>query len=75
MMTPVEGFLFTIMATPIIVAKIAVVGICIAFAYYVMLLIFGIDYQLKGGSLPLWAYIIKAHKQVKAKVNKHFGIK
>lgn len=54
--------------------KALVVGICIALAYFTMLLIFGVDYQLRGGSLPLWAYIIRAHKQVVAKVNKYFGI-
>lgn len=56
------------------ILKALVIGICIAFAYFTMLLIFGVDYQLRGGNLPLWAYIIRAHKQVVAKVLKHFGI-
>lgn len=54
--------------------KALVVGICFAFAYFVMLMVFGIEYQLNGGTLPLWAYIIKAHKQITSKVFKCFGI-
>lgn len=55
--------------------KLIVVGICIALAYFLMLMLFGINYQLKGGKLPLWTYIIKVHKRLAKESNKFFGIK